>query len=197
MNKLSMSKLNDEEIKIMTSHAFAQILSSQTDNIGFSALSYCPLQLIKNNLMLGHLARNNSLIKQVKDNPMVKVIFNGPHGYISPRWHSEQVVPTWNYATVSLVCRLNFVESSADKLNAMETISHYFDPQWDFNQFNQEKNRKMVEQMLTAIEVFTLDIIEVKSQFKLSQNRSIACRTAFQENLQLTGYNELAQIQLL
>ena len=54
----------------------------------------------------------------------------------------------------------------------------------------------MVQQMLSAITVFTLDIIEIKSKFKLSQNRSIACRTAFKENLARTGYHDLANIQL-
>ena len=78
----------------------------------------------------------------------------------------------------------------------MESISHYFDPQWDFNEFKQMMNPKIVPQMLSAITVFTLDIIEVNSKFKLSQNRTTECRKAFQENLTLTGYNELANIQL-
>ena len=79
----------------------------------------------------------------------------------------------------------------------MENISHHFDPQWDFNEFNQEKNKRMVQQMLSAITVFKLEILDVNSKFKLSQNRSIACRTAFQEKLAQAGYNELADIQLL
>lgn len=34
------------------------------------------------------------------------------------------------------------------------------------------------------------------NKFESPQNRSIECRTAFQENLKLTGYNDLAKIQL-
>jgi len=192
-----MINLTVKEQTIIESHAFAQILSSQVSDSGFAELVYCPLQLIENNLLLGHLTANNPLIKAAKINPTVKVIISGPHGYISPRWHKEQVVPTWNYATVSMTCRLNIIENSNDKLKAMERISHNFDPQWNFSNFNHAGNTKMVQQMLSAITVFTLEIIKVKSKFKLSQNRSIACREAFQQNLQLTGYNDLAKIQLM
>lgn len=192
-----MTNMNTEEKAIIDTHPFAQILASNADSNDFSALVYCPLQLISNTTLLGHLSKNNPLIKAVKEKPEVKVIFSGPHGYISPRWHNEQVVPTWNYVTVSLTCSLNFIDNASDKLTAMEKISHHFDPLWDFGEFNRVNNAKMVQQMLSAINIFTLDIIDVNSKFKLSQNRSIECRTAFQTNLRLTGYNELANIQLL
>jgi len=191
-----MNKLTEQEEKIVKSHAFAQIMSSQVNKDGFAEISYCPLQLRENNQLLGHLARNNPLFKVINDTSVVKVIFSGPHGYISPRWHSEQVVPTWNYASVSLTCNINIINSSSEKSQAIQSLSKHFDPQWDFNEFNREGNERMVQQMLSAITVFTLDIVDVKSKFKLSQQRSTACREALQENLQQTGYQELAEIQL-
>lgn len=192
-----MNKLTVEEKSLIEDHAFAQIISSTLGNNGFAELVYCPLQLLENNHLLGHLPKNNPLINMIKKSAMVKVVFTGPHGYISPRWHSEQVVPTWNYATVSLTCRLKTIKPSDEKLIAMAKISHYFDPKWNFAEFNHKGNSKIVQQMLSAITVFTLEIIKVKSKFKLSQNRSIECRTAFQEGLRLTGYKNLADIQLL
>jgi transcriptional regulator len=142
------------------------------------------------------LSQYNPLINAVKNNSRVKVIFTGPQGYISPRWHNEQIVPTWNYATVSLICQLTFIENNTDKLKAMADISQHFDPQWDFNEFSQEKNHKVVQQMLSAITVFQLTIIEVDSKFKLSQNRSMECRRAFEKNLRLVDNNSLADIQI-
>lgn len=196
-----MSLFNDKEREIIQSHPFAQILTSQLNQTGFAQLSYCPLQLISDHRLLGHLAANNPLLKAINNattkETLVKVIFTGPHGYISPRWHSEQLVPTWNYAAVSLTCTMSLIEETEDKLMAMESISQYFDPQWNFNEFNQEQNLKKVQQMLSAITVFHLDIIETSSKFKLSQNRSVDCRQAFQKNLIETGYGELAQLQFL
>jgi len=192
-----MDKLNTEEKNIINNHSFAQILSSQVNSSGFPELVYCPLQLIDKDKLLGHLSRNNPLMKVVKENSRVKVIFTGPHGYISPRWHREQVVPTWNYSTVSLTCQINIIEGDVEKLSSMKNISQHFDSQWNFEEFNHDGNSKMVQQMLAAITVFTLEIIDIESKFKLSQKRSIECRAAFQENLRLTGYNDLADIQLM
>ena len=191
-----MTKLTIQEKAIIANHAFAQLLSPQSANESFSELSYCPLQLINDHTLLGHLSSLNPLIKSINKQSKIKVIFTGPHGYISPRWHEEQLVPTWNYASVALTCELNFITEINDKLSAIETLSHYFDPKWDFEEFNQEKNSVLVQQMLSAISVFTLKIIKVNSKFKLSQNRSLACRAAFEKNLRLMGYNELADIQV-
>jgi len=190
------NKISAQEASIINDHSFAQILAAQTDKTGFSPLVYCPLQLLGNNQLLGHLQRNNPLIKAAELNPNVRTIFSGPHGYISARWHEEQAVPTWNYVSVSLDCTLRIMTNQADKLGAMASLSKHFEPQWNFAEFDQPKNKKMVQQMLAAITVFTLDIVEVNSQFKLSQNRSVACRTAFQQNLEMTGYPQLADIVL-
>lgn len=192
-----MLNLSSEEIVIIKNHAFAQLLASQMNCAAFAELVYCPLQLLESNSLLGHLPKSNPLIKSLKEKPEVKAIFTGPHGYISPRWHQEQIVPTWNYATVSLTCKVNFIDNEVEKLTAMQNISHYFDPQWCFSDFHQVKNSKMVAQMLSAITVFTLDIIEVQSKFKLSQNRSIECRAAFKTHLLQAGNYDLANIQLM
>jgi transcriptional regulator len=190
-----MIEITTNEKVIIQSHAFAQIMSSQAGESDFSELVYCPLKLTENYSLLGHLSANNSLLKVAKNGSNVKVTFSGPHGYISPRWHDEQLVPTWNYASVSMICALHIIDESSDKLRAMEEISHYFDPQWDFKRFSQSSNTKMVQHMLKAITVFTLEIIEVKSKFKLSKNRSNACRLAFNEQLYLSGNKNLAKIQ--
>lgn len=189
-----MTNLSTQEKNIVSKHPFAQLLSSTVGSSGFAELVYCPLQLV-NNKLLGHLATINPFVASTKQRGLIKVIFSGPHGYISPRWHREQVVPTWNYATVSLTCQLIVIESHDEKLKAIKSLSNHFDPQWDFNEFSQMKNVKIVQGMLSAITVFELDIIDVESKFKLSQNRSVDCRKAFKENLRLTGYQELADIQ--
>jgi len=192
-----MSNLTSNEQAIIKAHPFAQVLSAPINNTDFAELVYCPLQLLEHNVFLGHLPKNNPLIKVATETPIVKVIFTGSHGYISPRWHSEQMVPTWNYSTVSLTCKVLFIENSGDKLQAMKKISHYFDPQWNFNEFNHPNNAKNVQQMLSAITVFTLEISDVQSKFKLSQNRSLECRTAFQKNLQLQENTHLTKMQLI
>jgi transcriptional regulator len=55
------------------------------------------------NRLLGHIARANDHWKAWEKNASVKVIFHGPHCYVSPTFYkSDHSVPTWNYTTVSI-----------------------------------------------------------------------------------------------
>lgn len=195
-----MSKLTSAEKAIINAYPFAKILSSQVDGLGFSLLTDCPLMLLDNEKLLGHLSSHNPILNStsnINNCKMVKVIYSGPHGYISPRWHSEQKVPTWNYASIALTCRLTITNNVDTKLNMVKTLSACFDPSWDFNEFDNKDNSSQVKAMLAAITVFELEVVEVNSKFKLSQNRSLPCREAFQAALTAQGNTELADIQLL
>lgn len=54
-----MVDITADEKSIVESHAFAQIMSTQTGISDFAELVYCPLQLMKNDTLLGHLSANN------------------------------------------------------------------------------------------------------------------------------------------
>lgn len=56
-------------------------------------------------VLLAHVARANSVWRDVKDGDDVLVIFQGVQGYISPNWYpgkqqTHTRVPTWNYEVV-------------------------------------------------------------------------------------------------
>jgi transcriptional regulator len=60
--------------------------------------THTPFILSENNQLLGHIARANPQWKASSEASRVKVIFTGPHAYISPKYYvSEFAVPTWNY----------------------------------------------------------------------------------------------------
>src|SRR5262245_38419035 len=51
--------------------------------------------------LLSHMARANPQWKHFASGAEVLVIFQGPHGYVSPSWYETMpAVPTWNYAVV-------------------------------------------------------------------------------------------------
>src|SRR5262245_999174 len=55
----------------------------------------------ENGAVIGHVARANPVWRLFEGGMVVTVVFQGPHGYISPAWYtSRQEVPTWNYAVV-------------------------------------------------------------------------------------------------
>jgi len=57
------------------------------------------------------------------------VIFNGPHGYISPNWyHSKPAVPTWNYASVHIKGRAELLNSE-DTAQSLTSLMHKYEPE--------------------------------------------------------------------
>ena len=49
-----------------------------------------------NGAILGHVAKANPVWRLFDGCTVVTVVFQGPHGYISPAWYaSRQQVPTW------------------------------------------------------------------------------------------------------
>ncbi len=62
-----------------------------------------------------HVARGNPHWKDLSACDEALMIFQGPHGYITPNWYPSQaqhgnVVPTWNYAVVHAYGRPEVIE---------------------------------------------------------------------------------------
>jgi len=63
----------------------------------------------KINSLLGHFALSNPQVAQLRADPRAKVLFSGPHGYISPELVSQPGwAPTWNYATAQFDVEVEF-----------------------------------------------------------------------------------------
>jgi len=129
----------------------------------------------------GHIARANSLWRELKDGAEVLALFQGASHYISPNWYPTKaehgkVVPTWNYAIVHARGRIAWIH---DASWLREFVSKLTDSQerqqkapWQLT----DAPPKYVDQMLGAIIGFEITITELVGKWKLSQNRSAADR---------------------
>ena len=66
-------------------------------------------------VLRAHVARANPVWSTARDDVDALVVFQGPHGYISPAWYPSKVahgkvVPTWNYVMVQARGRLRAIE---------------------------------------------------------------------------------------
>lgn len=87
-------------LKLIQENAFATLISDAVAvDAAVPGISHLPLLVEADDqglTLTGHFARANGHWQAGADRPVV-VIFNGPHGYISPRWYSSpNMVPTWN-----------------------------------------------------------------------------------------------------
>jgi len=87
---------------LMREHSFATIVSS--GEAGLMA-THLPLLLDATRgpkgTIVGHMARANPHWQDFRGDVEALMIFQGPHGYVSPSWYTTPyAVPTWNYVAV-------------------------------------------------------------------------------------------------
>ena len=147
-------------------------------------ISHLPL-LRDGDRLLGHLAAANPHAA-VLDDAVSTAIFNGPHGYISPRWYGEgaRPVPTWNYAVAhisGLTQRLSTEETDA----LLEQLVAAYEPAPLPALSPAERAAN-----LRAIVGFSIKMDDVQVKLKMSQNRSAAQRTSAVDALQASGRSD-------
>lgn len=144
--------------------------------------------------LYGHLARANPHGK-LFDGGEVLVVFNGPHGYVSPTWYSDRSmnVPTWNYVAVHAygVPETLPNEVSAEHLGRL--VAKYEASRangWAMSELK-ENLREMLPQQVVA---FRLPISRIEGKAKLSQNKPRGERERVIEGLKADGEMELAAV---
>lgn len=116
----------------------------------------------------GHLARANPLGNCLDGQPVL-AIFQGAHGYISPRLYKNPSVPTWNYIAVHCrgTARLMADEASREA-HLGELVEQYEGSAWMLEEMEKER----LAQLKKAITPFEISIDNVEAKAKLSQNKS-------------------------
>ena len=158
---------------IMHEHSFATIV---THDNGSLFASHVPVLFFpergSRGVLAAHVARANSQWRHFRADQEILVIFQGPHGYISPNWYkTKPVVPTWNYVAVhayGFPRLLENEEALEALLRAMvEKYESALPNPWPMDLPDDFKTQKM-----QAIVGFEIDITRLEGKFKLSQNRT-------------------------
>ena len=139
-------------------------------------------------MLRGHIARANSLWRDVGSETEVLVLFQGPSSYVSPSLYPSKkehgkVVPTWNYGVVHARGRLKW-EHDPKWLRAL--VGQLTD-QHEANQLEpwrvSDAPEEYVAKMLDAIVGLEISITELRGKLKLSQNRSESDREGVRRGL--------------
>ncbi len=173
-------------LDIMSRHSFAQLISVQADCA--LHISHIPvLYDADNHQLIFHLAAANPHNNCLQDCAST-LIFNGPHGYISPNWADQLQVPTWNYAAVHIKGEIVEETEAAVKTATMAKLVNFYEqplePAWEMSQLNE----KLSKGLLSAIRCYRMDIDHWQAKIKLSQNRSPMAIKQVTENLLVKNY---------
>ena len=161
---------------LITAHPFG-ILVGALENAPYA--SHIPFFLDRDagaqGTLIAHLAQNNPQAELFDTAQEMLAIFQGPHGYVSPRWYAPgNAVPTWNYAVVHAygtpipVTDRDRIRQQQDQL-----VTAYEGAEgWRMD----SQPEAYLDGMMQGITAFEMPINRLEGKFKLSQNRPVADR---------------------
>lgn len=152
-------------------------------------------------VLRGHIARANSLWRDLSPGAAVLAVFTGPDAYVSPRWYPSKqqhgkVVPTWNYAAVHVSGTIRFIDDAAWLREFVAALTELHEAASVDRWHVSDAPGDYIDGMLRAIVGFEITVTEVVGKFKGSQNRPAADRTAVAAALRAAGRSpaELAEL---
>ena len=180
-----------ELISFMRANAFG-LLVSNGDQLPY--ITHLPFAIESENplTLSSHLAMANPHGKVLLNDTQVTVVFNGPHGYVSPTlYDSQQNVPTWNYIAVHAQGRIQLC-SEEEKDIMLKNMISAFEPSYQ-KQYDALSD-KYLDPMKKAILAFKVKIHNLEGKFKLSQNKSAGEIERIRDHFAHDGKNiDLAQ----
>lgn len=141
-----------------------------------------------------HVARANPLGAVLAAGAQVRVIFQGPHHYISPSWYDHVNVPTWNYLAVHAEGPAR--ELTGDELWAvMARLTRRYEAPNDVRAVLMENMPPAyVAPQLRAIVGAEIRIECLSGAWKLSQNRDAPNYAAVIAELEKIGSPDAAAV---
>lgn len=137
--------------------------------------------------LFGHFARSNPQVAALERDPRATILFQGPHGYISPTLVSNPTWgPTWNYAVARFDVDIAFVpeETGEAVWRLSEAVEKDRPPRW-----TPATMGARYDELIGRIVAFRATVRTTTARFKLGQDER---RETFDEIVAGLGDSELA-----
>lgn len=165
-------EIKDENVvrPFLEKNPFGMLISNDTT---VPACTHLPFLILQDSplCLLAHMARVNPHCKILQSQNNCLLVFNGPHGYVSPDYYKNpRNVPTWNYTTIHLQAIAKEVTEKEKIANLMEHTSGHFDP--TYHTRYHQIDESYIQGLLKEVSVFEFSVIKSEIKFKLNQNKS-------------------------
>jgi transcriptional regulator len=162
---------NSEEIKKFLQENSFGILINQSN--GKLCATHIPLELDVNkegeDVLYGHISKENPQWKGFTDNDQVLAVFSGPHSYISSSWYDHENVPTWNYVAVHVYGKIKIIEGEGVVESLKKLVDKYEQNSEKPIRIEDLSQKTMLQSR--GIVAFEIKITEIQATRKMSQNR--------------------------
>ena len=148
-----------------------------------------------------HVARANSVWKDMRAGCDVLVVFRAEHAYISPTWYPSkhelhEQVPTWNYKVVHAHGQAMVMDDDKFVRGVIARLTRTHEaPQpapWKMG----DAPKDYLDRMVRGIVGIRIEVTSLVGKFKLSQNRELRDRQGAGEALKRQGDTALGQAML-
>jgi transcriptional regulator len=187
--KRYQAKDQQEILKMMQDNPFAIIAGYGAD--GYPVATHVPVEAeLKADgkfIITGHFSRATDHAKAFEANPSALVIFTGPHAYISASWYTDtRMASTWNYLTVHAKGQLKYLDE-AGTYTIIKTLTDRYEAASENPASMEKMAEKYIRDNLKAIVGFEIEVSDIDTVFKLSQNRDAASQQNITEKLLQSG----------
>jgi transcriptional regulator len=167
-------QINDPDVaaEFMRRNPFATIVTSSND---LPQASHVPFIVDTSApglpLLHAHFARANPQWQDFDGEREALVIFQGPHGYVSPALYEvHPSVPTWNYQAIHAYGIPRVVEDPDETRDHVLALIRRFEAERP-QPWHADLPDDYLEGRLREVTAFRLQVTRVEAKFKLSQNR--------------------------
>ena len=123
-------------------------------------------------LLKGHIMKNTDHHKAFLHNENVLAVFTGKHTYVSGTWYSNPHTPsTWNYMSVHIKGTIRFLEGGELEEVLRMTSLHFEGQNQQSTTVFDNLPLEFKKRVMGAIVAFEIELKEIDTVFKLSQDR--------------------------
>lgn len=125
-------------------------------------------------VLRGHIMKNTDHHKAFLTNHNVLAVFAGKQSYVSATWYSNpNTASTWNYMSVHITGIIRFLDDSALEDILRSTSLHFEDNNVSSPTVYDNLPMEFKQRVMGAIVAFEIEITDIDTVFKLSQDRDI------------------------
>ncbi len=125
-------------------------------------------------IMRGHIMKNTDHHRAFLHNENVLVVFTGSHTYVSATWYSNPHLPsTWNYMSVHVKGIIRFLDDEALADVLRKTSLHFENNNPASSTTFDNLPAEFKQRVMNAIVAFEIEVKEIDTVFKLSQDRDL------------------------
>jgi transcriptional regulator len=131
--------------------------------------------------LIGHVARANTVWRELCPATPSVVMFQGPQGYITPGWYPSKVehgkvVPTWNYVVAHVHGIARAIDDRDWLLDLLERLTGVHEASQSMPWRVSDAPSSFIDKMLSAIVGIEIPVDRLEGKLKASQDEAMQDR---------------------